>query len=346
MSANLSAGFDVTQAPNGSACGINLRFTHAFLPPVFMVLFAAGTLSNAWGLRSVCGAWNSIGNINIFMLNLGLADLQYLLTLPFLVAYYAEDSRWRFGEPFCKLTRFCFHLNLYGSIGFLTCVSIYRYLGIVHPMRAMGRLGSRHSLAISALVWFLVVVQILPDAFFDKSDPGRPHACFDTTSDERIGQYLPYSVAWTLTGFAVPLVIIALCYGHVVWVLAQKANVDPALKRRCSKLVLLLVLLFCVCFIPYHVLRNVNLQTRIWKREGICRDSFRGVYVAHQIARCLACLNSALNPLIYIVGNDDFVARFRRVSERTGMSLANATRALLHRRRSEAGPAAAEAACP
>ncbi|XP_070758911.1 P2Y purinoceptor 1-like [Enoplosus armatus] len=322
------------------ACGsIDLNFTHGFLPPVFVTVFVVGTLSNIWGLRSVCASWNNIGNINIFMLNLGLADLLYLFTLPFLVVYYARNSHWQFGQPFCKVTRFCFNLNLYGSIGFLTCISVYRYLGIVHPMRVMGKISSRHSLVVSALVWLCVVAQILPDMFFDKNDPQSPtttNSCFDTTSDELVRGYLPYSIGWTVTGFAVPLVIILVCYGHVVVVLARKANVNPLLKQRCLKLVVILVMLFSVCFIPYHVFRNVNLKNRISKLNGFCRAGFRDVYVAHQVGRCLACLNSALNPLIYIVGNDDFLVKLHGVRMRARRSLAGLTGKVLYRKPTEA----------
>ncbi|XP_040014608.1 P2Y purinoceptor 1-like [Xiphias gladius] len=322
---------------DGACEGINLNFTHSFLPPVFITVFTVGTLSNIWGLRSVCASWHNIGNINIFMLNLGLADLLYLFTLPFLVHYYSRKSQWRFGQTFCKVTRFCFNLNLYGSIGFLTCISIYRYLGIVHPMRVMGKITSRHSLAISALVWLLVVIQILPDMFFDKNDPKSPLSCFDTTSNDLIKSYLPYSIAWTITGFAVPLVIILVCYGHVVVVLVKKANVNPLLRQRCLKLVVILVILFSICFIPYHVFRNVNLKTRILKQNGVCHTSFHDVYIAHQVGRCLACLNSAINPLIYIVGNDEFLMKLHHYSRRAQLSLAGVTAALLCRKPIDTG---------
>lgn len=311
---------------------INLDFTHAILPPVFITVFVVGTLSNIWGLRSVCTGWTKIGNINIFMLNLGVADLLYLFTLPFLVHYYARKSVWRFGQPFCKVTRFCFNLNLYGSIGFLTCISIYRYLGIVHPMRVMGKISSRHSLVISALVWTLVIVQITPDMFFEKNDETKPNSCFDTTSTNLTRAYLPYSIGWTVTGFALPLVIILACYGHIVVVLATKANVNPVLKQRCLKLVVILVILFSICFIPYHVFRNVNLQTRILKRAGLCHHSFDDIYIAHQVGRCLACLNSAINPLIYIVGNDDFLVRVQDFGKRARQSLAGLTGAAIYRK--------------
>ncbi|XP_026022248.1 P2Y purinoceptor 1-like [Astatotilapia calliptera] len=315
---------------------INLNFTHSFLPPVFITVFIVGTVSNICGLRSVCVSWKKNGNINIFMFNLGVADLLYLFTLPFLVYYYARESDWQFGQPFCKVTRFCFNLNLYGSIGFLTCISIYRYLGIVHPMKVMGKITSRHSLAISALVWVLVIIQITPDIFFDKNDEKKPNSCFDTTSTNLTRYYLPYSISWTVTGFVLPLVIILGCYGHIVVVLGKNANVNPLLKQRCLKLVVILVILFSVCFIPYHIFRNLNLTTRILKQDGLCHHLFDDIYIAHQVGRFLACLNSAINPLIYIVGNDDFLTKFQGFSNRTRMSLAGLKSAIIYRKPIEA----------
>ncbi|XP_068450878.1 P2Y purinoceptor 1-like [Clinocottus analis] len=317
---------------------INLNFTHGFLPPVFVSVFVVGTLSNVFGLRSVCTSWSKIGSINVFMFNLGVADLLYLATLPFLVCYYANNSQWKFGQTFCKVTRFCFNLNLYGSIGFLTCISVYRYLGIVHPMWVMGKITSRHSLAISALVWLLVIIQILPDMFFEKNTPTSLESCYDTTSNELVGDYLPYSIGWTVTGFAVPLVVLLVCYGHVVSVLCRNANVNPLLKQRCLKLVVILLILFSVCFIPYHVFRNLNLMTRVLKKSDICRASFRDIYIAHQVSRCLACLNSAINPLIYIVGNDEFLMRLHHLRRRARQSLAGMTGAVLYRRPMDVDP--------
>ncbi|KAM4588534.1 P2Y purinoceptor 1 [Odontesthes bonariensis] len=324
---------------NSSHCGaIDVNFTHTLLPPVFISVFVVGTLCNILGLRSVCRSWRKVGHINVFMLNLGLADLLYLSTLPFLVSYYAGGSRWDFGQPFCKLTRFCFNLNLYGSIGFLTCISVYRYLGIVHPMRVLGRIRSRHSAAVSALVWILVTIQILPDMFFDKNDETSPLSCFDTTSANLSRAYLPYSVGWAATGFCLPLLIILLCYGHIVVVLARKPTVNPVLKQRCLRLVLILLLLFSVCFIPYHVFRNVNLRSRILKQDGVCHRASDGIYMAHQVGRCLACLNSAINPLIYTLGNDAaFPLKLHHFSRRAHESLSRFKGAVTYRQPAEAG---------
>ncbi|KAJ8400609.1 hypothetical protein AAFF_G00393780 [Aldrovandia affinis] len=307
---------------NTTCAQIDLKFTHTFLPTVYILVFIIGFFANCCGLTSVFRSWKKLGNINVFILNLGVADLLYVFTLPFLVVYYATNSRWIFGRSFCKVTRFLFNLNLYCSIGFLTCISVYRYLGIVHPMKVMGRITTRHSVLISILVWFLVIIQILPDMFFDKTPRNSSEACFDTTADYLMTRYLPYSAAWTFTGFCVPLLIILVCYGHVAVVLATKANINVLLKQRCLKLVVMLVILFSVCFIPYHILRNLNLKTRILKKQGMCSERFNDIYIAYQVSRGLVCMNSAINPLMYLVGNDDFLLRFHDISKRARRRIA------------------------
>ncbi|KAK6308369.1 hypothetical protein J4Q44_G00216400 [Coregonus suidteri] len=222
------------------------------------------------------------------------------------------------------MTRFCFNLNLYGSIGFLTCISVYRYLSIVHPLRVMGRITGGHSVVITAVVWVLVCIQSLPDVYFDKTlsnSSSEKEACFDTTSDFFTKDYLDYSIAWTVSGFCIPLLIILGCYGHVAVVLSTKTNIDQVMKRRCLKLVFLVTLLFSVCYIPYHVFRNLNLKTRILKQERMCQDWFTGIYIAHQVSRALVCLNSAINPLVYLQGNEDLLMQITWLWQRARQSV-------------------------
>ncbi|KAK2851900.1 hypothetical protein Q5P01_008176 [Channa striata] len=295
---------------------ISFDFTGKFLPPVYILVFIIGLAANGWGLKSLLQNWKKLGDVNVFVLNLGLADVLYLLTLPFLVVYYFMKSTWIFGDVFCKITRFCFNLNLYGSIGFLTCISVYRYLAIVHPMKVMGRLTLTHSVTISITVWFLVSVQSLPDMFYAKT-VSNTSKCYDTTSLPYVEDYLKYSLGWTITAFCIPLLILLGCYGHVIVVLCRGESIDKVLKQRCLKLLFILILLFSVCYIPYHVLKNLNLWSRVLSKQKICHQWSNGVYVAHQISRGLVCLNSALNPLVYLHGNEELCAQLRRLLQRT-----------------------------
>ncbi|XP_034447183.1 P2Y purinoceptor 1-like [Hippoglossus hippoglossus] len=283
---------------NQTSCtSVKLDFSRRFLPPVLILVFIVGLVANGWGLKSLRQNWKKLGSVNVFVLNLGLADVLYLLTLPFLMDYYFRGSLWIFGDTFCKITRFCFNLNLYGSIGFLTCISVYRYLAIVHPMKVLGRITPTHSVTISVLVWLLVAVQSLPDMFYMKTFGNQTEKCYETTHDAFVEDYLNYSLGRTLTGFCIPLLIMLGCYGHMIITLCSKNNIDKARKQRSLRLLFILILLFSVCYIPYHLFKNLNL----WK----CHNWSNGVYIAHQIGRGLVCLNSALNPLVYLNARKD-----------------------------------------
>ncbi|XP_028265270.1 P2Y purinoceptor 1-like [Parambassis ranga] len=283
----------------------NEIYEYTFLPAVYIVVFIIGVAANGWGLKSLLQKWKKLGIINVFVLNLGLANILFLAILPFLVAYYFMRSKWIFGDAFCKMTRFCFNLNLYGSIGFLTCISVYRYLAIVHPMKVMGRITVAHSVIISVMVWFLVSVQCLPDMFFVKTTyKNYTGKCYQTTSRDYVGGYLKYSLVWTITGFFIPFLITVGCYGHVTVVLCKSNRIEKILRQRSLRLLFILILLFFVCYIPYHLLKNLTLYSRVLSNQRNCPPWDNAAFSAHQISRGLVCLNSALNPLVYLHEND------------------------------------------
>ncbi|XP_075428711.1 P2Y purinoceptor 1-like [Ascaphus truei] len=299
-----------------SECRVNKNFTFRYLSTVYLIVFTIGFFSNAFGLWNLCVNWRKWSYLNVFVFNLGIADLLYVITLPFFVSYYMNKGEWMFGYGFCRLARCLFHVNLYASISFLTCISVQRYLGIVHPMKMMGRFQNlRHSLFISFLVWIWVIIQILPNLLFRNSDHNATY-CHDSTINESLEAYTPYTMVITFTGFFIPFVIIVVCYTRILAVLTKNKNVDPNLKRRSMKLVFIVLILFFVCFFPYHIFRNLNLLSRGWQLQGTCTQTLKNVYLSYQVTRGLACLNSAINPLLYLVTNENFVSKCRMLRKR------------------------------
>uniref|UniRef100_A0A3B5RCV9 Si:dkey-78k11.9 n=1 Tax=Xiphophorus maculatus TaxID=8083 RepID=A0A3B5RCV9_XIPMA len=283
-------------------------FEHTILPALYILVFVVGLVLNVWGMKSLLHNWKKLRSINILVLNLGLADILYLLTLPFLIVYHLKGNKWIFGDEFCKVTRFCYNLNLYGSIGFLTCISVYRYLAVVHPMRVMGRLTTTHSVIISVIIWILVSVESLPDMFFPKTYPNGTK-CFDTTSYEHIESYLDYTIAWTFVGFCIPFVTIVGCYGHVTVVICRSNMMKKDQKRQILKLMAIVILLFSLCYAPYHIFKNLSLYSRVL----IIQRTF--FYLRH-VSRGLVSLNTALNPLIYMYFHEEMSAQFSQLQQR------------------------------
>lgn len=191
-------------------------------------------------------------------------------------------------------------------------------------MRAMGRITVTHSVVISVITWLLVGVQCLPDMFYSKITALNKDKCFDTTETRYVENYLKYSLGWTFTGFCIPFLITVGCYGHVLVVLCRTNTTDKVLKQKCMKLLIILVLLFSVCYIPHHVLKNLNLWSRVLSKWKLCHKWADSVYIAHQLSRGLVCLNSALNPLVYLLGDENIFAPLRKCiqwNQRAGVQL-------------------------
>ncbi|KAM9855138.1 P2Y purinoceptor 1 [Aulostomus maculatus] len=306
---------------NTSCFKVSLIYERRFLPSVYILVFIIGLAANGCGLNFLVHNWKKLGNINVFILNLGLSDILYLLTLPFFVVYYFMNSRWIFGDVFCKTARFCFNLNLYGSIGFLTCISVYRYLAIVHPVRVKGRITVTHSVIISVIVWLFVGVQSLPEMYFVKTSQNRSRSCYHTTHKRYLEDYQKYSLVSTLLGFCIPFVITVACYGQMIVILYRKNTIDKALKHKSLMLLFILIVLFSVCYIPHHVFKNLNLWARVLSRDKVCLSWFNGVYIANQISRGLVCLNSALNPLVYLLRHENICAQIRQLLRQAPQSI-------------------------
>uniref|UniRef100_A0A8C4TNR0 G-protein coupled receptors family 1 profile domain-containing protein n=1 Tax=Falco tinnunculus TaxID=100819 RepID=A0A8C4TNR0_FALTI len=309
-------------------CPVDVTFAQRFLPAVYLVVIPLGLAGNGLGLWHVCTGPQQRARhpLGLLVGNLGLADLLYVSTLPFLVSYYLRGRVWLFGPGWCRITRGLFHLNLYASIGFLTCISIHRYLGIVHPLKARGRCqGATSSAWLSTTVWVWVIAQVAPDFIFSKMDDMGTR-CHDTTGNENLGVYLPYTVAITVTGFVIPFLIIIGCYCHVVVVLCRNDTMDLSLRRRSIGLVILVMVLFSICFLPYHVFRILSLLSRGWQLQGSCTQASKHIYVSYQVTRGLASFNSALNPLLYVMTSKDCMSCMRTIRQRASQSLGSTFR--------------------
>ncbi|XP_012983911.2 P2Y purinoceptor 1-like [Melopsittacus undulatus] len=305
------------RAGNGTLCSVDTGFTQRFLPTAYLVVIALGLVGNGLGLGHLCtrARRGARQPLDLLVGNLGLADLLYVSTLPFLVSYYLQGRVWLFGQGWCRITRGLFHLNLYASIGFLTCISIHRYLGIVHPLKARGWCyGTTPSVWLSTMVWVWVIAQVAPDFAFSKMDDTGTQ-CHDTTEHEYLGVYLPYTMTITVTGFIIPFLIIIGCYCHVVVVLCRNDTVNLSLRRRSISLAILVMILFSICFLPYHIFRNLNLLSRGWQLQGFCTQAVKNIYLSYQVTRGLASFNSALNPLLYVMTSETCMSCMRTLCQ-------------------------------
>ncbi|XP_051874894.1 P2Y purinoceptor 1-like isoform X1 [Pristis pectinata] len=310
LTGSLTAGINKT-------CTLNKGFQFYYLPIMYIIVFVTGFIGNSVALWMFIFHMRPWSSITIYMFNLALADLFYVFSLPILIFYYFNKTDWIFGEVLCKLQRFIFHVNLYGSILFLTCISVHRYTGVVHPMRSLGRLKKKSATIVCVCVWIAVMAGISPILFFSRTGLRRnkTNTCYDTTSKELLHTYFIYSMGTTFFGFCIPFATILVCYGFIVKALISNDMRTP-LRGKSVRLVIIVLAVFAISYLPFHVMKNLNLQSRLYYQGIDTCEWNRRVYAMYQVTRGLASLNSCVDPILYFLAGDTFRRRFTTAATR------------------------------
>ncbi|KAF1489844.1 Succinate receptor 1, partial [Megadyptes antipodes antipodes] len=255
---------------------------------------------------------------NIYLFNLSLSDLLFLCTLPLLVNSYSRDQS-SVESTLCHSNRFLLHANLYGSILFLTTISIDRYMLMKCPFRGHFLQKRKTALIVSFAIWIGVILELLPLMYF--LEPGNDYNCLDYASSGDPMENLIYSMFLTVFGFLIPLVIMCCFYVKMVLFLKNRSEQLGSLLtlEKPLTLVILAVVIFSLLFTPYHIMRNVRLASRI-PALNVSMCTQRIINIIYIITRPIAFLNSVINPVFYFLMGDHFremlMAKIRQLLSR------------------------------
>ncbi|XP_064015059.1 probable G-protein coupled receptor 174 [Pogoniulus pusillus] len=294
---------------NSSTC------TEPDLKPYYAITYTCilvpGLIGNTLALWVFYGYMKETKRAVIFMINLAIADLAQVLSLPLRIFYYLTGT-WEFGGGLCMLCFYLKYVNMYASIYFLVCISVQRYLFLMHPFRASSckRLCDVYA---SVAGWLVVCVGCLPFPLLRLQNDAT-NTCFVDLPVEQVD--LSTSLAMVsvgeLLGFVTPLLIILYCSWKTVLSLREKnsASRDLGEKKKALKMILTCALVFLICFGPYHISFPLDFFVKTEQIGNKCVQKVISVF--HAVALCLASLNSCVDPVIYYFTTDEFRRRLSR----------------------------------
>ncbi|XP_029457721.1 2-oxoglutarate receptor 1-like [Rhinatrema bivittatum] len=304
--------------PNCTDLHIDYLMKEYYLPAMYSVTFLVGFPGNAFAIFVYLFKMRPWRNSTVIMFNLAITDMSYLASLPFLVYYNANEEHWSLGDFMCKLVRFVFHLNLYGSILLLTCFSIFRYVVIVHPMKFHSIHKRKWAVVACSAVWIVALMTVIPMSFmFTSTEVQGSSACLDFTSSSKLDRVRWYNWLLTVLGFFLPLLVVTLCYTSIIYSLANGPYTRDSYKRRARTLVATLLVVFYVCFLPFHILRGIWIEMRVHPVSCYFEKQIQAIYI---IFRPIAALNTFANLVLYTVIGDNFqqaafsVLRYRQTN--------------------------------
>ncbi|XP_072319469.1 melanin-concentrating hormone receptor 1 [Eucyclogobius newberryi] len=280
------------------------------LPVIFGIICFLGIIGNCIVMYTImkktkCRAKQTVPDV--FILNLSIVDLLFLLGMPFLIHQLLGNGTWHFGGAMCTVITALDSNSQIVSTYILTAMTLDRYLATVHPIRFNYVRTQYVATLVIVLVWGMSLLTILPVWLYAGLMP---------LSDGLVAcaLLLPNPVTDTLwftlyqffLAFAIPLVVICLVYFKIL--LHMSTSVAPlpprslrVRTRKVTRMAVAICLAFFICWAPYYILQLIHL--------GVHKPSAAFTY-AYNIAISMGYANSCINPFIYIVLSETFKRQF------------------------------------
>lgn len=224
----------------------------------------------------------------IYMINLCLSDLVFILFLPLKMLEVDNRSMPSFLCPLYNLIHFG---TIYISAGFLTAVSVGRFLGAVYPIHYQAYKRPCYSCLVSLGIWVLVgfhglliyvleTSQVVNSGLFASVDT----SCYEFNETE-LTVLAPMRLELSVVLFFLPLAITSFCYASCIRVLIG-SRLHERKKRRAVRVAVATLSVFVLCFGPYnisHVVGFIEKKDVSWRKMAVLPS---------------AC-NAFLDPLIF-----------------------------------------------
>ncbi|XP_041723993.1 lysophosphatidic acid receptor 6 [Coregonus clupeaformis] len=266
---------------------------------VYSMVFMVGLILNLTALVVFFCYTKLWSHTTVYMINLAIADLLLVLTLPLRIYYHLGMHG--LSQVLCEGVGLVLLVNMYGSIFLLTCMCFDRCVAVCFPMSCRVREGRKKAPLVCLGVWGLTIGASLP-IYISK----RSKASKEIQVDRCFGSFPVYAtqttaVASTLTvGFGIPLVVMLVCSWALIHAITRSAvaQTDLINSGKIQRMIATSLVIFLACFLPYHG----TLALLYVHREAVpC--SLLSVY---HYSLMVACLNAILDPLAYYFTTETF----------------------------------------
>ncbi|KAM6976416.1 type-1 angiotensin II receptor B [Aplochiton taeniatus] len=297
----------------GATDGIHLNcsmsgrhnFIFTLIPVVYGCNFVIGIVGNSMVVAVIYRYMKLTTVANVFVLNLAVSDLTFLITLPMWATFTATGYHWPFGGFLCKASAGLVIFNLYTSIFFLTALSIDRYLAIVHPMRSRRRRTVMNARITCVLIWLFAFLLSVPTALtrdVHNITNSNTTVCGILHPKGRWLKQLQLAISLmkSLLGFLVPFLIIITCYCRIGRSLLGAQRIKKSTRNRDDEVLRMLaaaVLAFFLCWVPHQAFHFMEMLTQLRVLENCAILDVIDTVMPFTI--CIAYFNSCVNPILY-----------------------------------------------
>lgn len=318
---------------------------------VYGVVCVVGLLGNALAIfvvlkRSNCSSNKKRQPSDIYLVNLCLADMCFLATLPF-IAVTTLFRSWIFGEALCMLNIIFANVNRYSGTFTLVALSVDRYLAVCHPLSAARFRSTTFVTFVICITWLLAALPLVPALTYlthevtpltlpSSSLSSSPEMvrcrtkCFIRWPDEIRGTAMIFYAIYQITvGFILPVSIICLAYTLLTARLRQsktrlQQQAGSRSNQQCNnsnssghlshshrhhhrQIIRLVLVVISVFVLCWLPYCSMQLYLLIVRRHSALQARVLSISII------LCYVNSMINPFLYIFTNVNFRANCVRM---------------------------------
>ncbi|XP_033476039.2 KISS1 receptor b [Epinephelus lanceolatus] len=287
------------------------------VPTFFGLIMLVGLVGNSLVIHVVTKHQQMKTVTNFYIVNLATTDILFLVCcVPFTATLYPLPS-WIFGEFMCRLVNYLQQVTAQATCITLSAMSVDRCYVTVYPLQSLRHRTPRMALAVSVSIWIGSLLLSIPVAVYQRLEAGYwfgpqtycsevfPSACLQRA-------FIIYSF---LAVYLLPLLTITACYAFMLKRMGQ-SSVNPidssyqlqaqaeraaSVRARVSRMVVVMVALFLICWGPIQVC--ILLQA----------FGFRS-YILYKLkiwGHCMSYSNSSVNPFVYAFMGNNFRKAFK-----------------------------------
>ncbi|KPP68074.1 neuromedin-U receptor 1-like [Scleropages formosus] len=314
------------------------RRSSVFLPVciTYLIIFFVGAVGNLLTCTVIIRNKVMRTPTNYYLFSLAVSDLLVLLLgMPLEIYEMWSNYPFLLGKGGCYFKTFLFETVCFASILNVTALSVERYIAVVYPLKAKFVVTRRHAKRVILTVWAISVLCAIPNTSL--------HGIMSLTSSSGL-EILDSAICtlikprWmynliiqitTLLFFVFPMLTISILYLLIGLQLKKEKmhqmqeswsglgqdssfNIQnqqqKARHQQVTKMLFVLVVVFGICWAPFHTDRLMWSFISDWTSEHL--EIFQYVHI---ISGVFFYLSSAVNPILYNVMSTRFREMFKEV---------------------------------
>ncbi|KAK9966645.1 hypothetical protein ABG768_003743 [Culter alburnus] len=301
-----------------------------FFPVTFtyILIFITGVLGNLLTCTVITKDRKMRTPSNLYLFSLAISDLLVLLFgMPLEIYELWQNYPFPFGEGICCFKIFLFETVCFASVLNVTVLSVERYIAVIHPLKTRYAITNKHAQRVIASVWAVSLLCAIPNtSLHGLQYQYLPERVLESATCNLLKPKWMYNLVIQVTTvlfYFVPMMMISVLYLMIGLTLGRgqkqrkdkqgnhisgswKIHLDSRLKRQVIKMHFVVVLVFAICWAPFHIDRL------LWSFITSWTDHMHNIFeYVHIISGVLFYLSSAVNPIIYNLLSSRFRERFQ-----------------------------------